>query len=66
MPSGSCRLFSLPRAIELDAAISLVGNLLKSGQIRDPAEIRFLTDRLEELAARQARARPSSKLRQVR
>ena len=60
------RIFVLEDMSELDAAISLVANLLKSGQIRDPAEIRFLSDRLEELAARQARARSSSKLRQVR
>jgi hypothetical protein len=60
------RIFVLEDMSELDAAVSLVANLLKSGQIRDPAEIRFLSDRLEELAARQSRARASSKLRQER
>jgi hypothetical protein len=60
------RIFILEDMSELDAAISLIANLLKSGHIQDPAEIRFLSERLQELAARQARARESSKSRQMR
>ena len=37
---------------ELDAARVLIGGLLDSGRIRDPNEIRFLVERLEELEAR--------------
>jgi hypothetical protein len=34
---------------ELQAARILLGGLLESGAIRDPAEARFLRQRLEEL-----------------
>jgi hypothetical protein len=56
------RIFVLEDMSELDAAISLIANLLKSGHIHDPAEIRFLSERLKELVARQK----SSKSRQLR
>jgi hypothetical protein len=56
------RIFVLEDMSELDAAISLIANLLKSGHIQDPAEIRFLSERLRALAARQK----SPKSRQMR
>jgi hypothetical protein len=34
---------------EVEAATVLLGGLLESGEVTDPAEIRFLTERLEEL-----------------
>jgi hypothetical protein len=55
------QIFVLEDMSEFEAAASLIANLLKSGYIQDPAEIRFLTDRLKELAERQA-----SKSRQLR
>jgi hypothetical protein len=40
---------------ELEAAKIMLGGLLASGAIRDPAEARFLKERLEELEARSAK-----------
>ena len=40
---------------ELEAARALLGGLLASGQVTDPAELRFLRGRLEALERRQAR-----------
>jgi hypothetical protein len=37
---------------ELEAAKVLIAGLLESGQLTDPAELRFLKQRLEELEAR--------------
>jgi hypothetical protein len=37
---------------ELEAARIMLGGLLESGAVRDPAEARFLRQRLEELEAR--------------
>lgn len=39
---------------ELEAAKILIGSLLQSGALRDPAELRFLKGKLEELEARLA------------
>ncbi|MGQ0652872.1 MAG: hypothetical protein ACT4P4_11505 [Betaproteobacteria bacterium] len=47
-------IFILEDMNELEAAKVMLGGLLESGQIRDPAEARFLAQRLEELAARLA------------
>ena len=40
---------------ELEAAKIMIGGLLAKGAIRDPAEARFLKQRLDELEARIAR-----------
>jgi hypothetical protein len=42
-------IFILEDMDELAAARILLGGLLESGAIRDPAEARFLRQRLEEL-----------------
>ena len=49
-------IFILEDMNELAAAKALIGGLLASGRITDPAELRFLKERLEELEARQAGA----------
>jgi hypothetical protein len=51
------QIFILEDMNELDAARTMIVSLLESGRIHDPAEIRFLKERLAELAARQARRR---------
>jgi hypothetical protein len=43
------RIFMLADMGEVEAASVLLGGLLESGELTDPAEIRFLTGRLEEL-----------------
>lgn len=49
-------IFILEDMNELDAARIMLGGLLERGEIRDPNELRFLRQRLEELEAR-AKAR---------
>jgi hypothetical protein len=51
------QIFILEDMNELDAARTMIVSLLESGRIHDPAEIRFLKERLLELASRQARRR---------
>jgi len=51
------RVFILEDMNELEAAKILLGGLLASGRIRDPAEARFLEQRLDELEARTAARR---------
>ena len=46
------RLFILEDMDELQAAKVMLGGLLASGQIKDPAELRFLKRHLEQLEAR--------------
>jgi len=48
------RIFILEDMNELQAAKVILGGLLASGTIKDPAELRFLKRRLEDLEARQA------------
>ncbi len=48
------RIFILEDMDELQAAKVLLGGLLASGKITDPAEARFLKQRLDELEARMA------------
>jgi hypothetical protein len=43
------RIFMLEDMGEMEAATVLLGGLLASGEVSDPAEIRFLTERLEKL-----------------
>ena len=45
-------IFILEDMNELDAARIMIGGLLESGTIQDPAELRFLRQRLGELEAR--------------
>jgi hypothetical protein len=49
------RIFILEDMNELEAAKIMLGGLLASGRIRDPAELRFLKQRLDELEARNRR-----------
>jgi len=51
------RIFILEDMNELEAAKIMLGGLLAGGTIRDPAEARFLKQRLEELEARAAAAK---------
>lgn len=51
------QIFILEDMDELEAARTMIAGMLESGRIHDPAEIRFLRQRLEELAARQAAGR---------
>jgi hypothetical protein len=48
-------IFILEDMNELEAAKIMLGGLLASGAIRDPAELRFLKERLEALEARSAK-----------
>ena len=48
-------IFLLEDAGELEAARTLIGGLLASGEIRDPHEIRFLQERLEALERQEGR-----------
>jgi hypothetical protein len=50
-------IFILEDMNELEAARIMLGGLLQSGTISDPAELRFLKQRLEELEARTAATR---------
>jgi hypothetical protein len=59
-------IFILEDMNELDAARTMILGLLESGRIQDPAEIRFLRERLEDLAARQATSKQPSNIRQNR
>jgi hypothetical protein len=49
-------IFILEDMNELEAARIMLGGLLESGTIHDPAELRFLAGRLKELEARLERA----------
>lgn len=59
-------IFILEDMNELDAARTMIIGLLESSRISDPAEVRFLRDHLQDLAARQARTQQPSSSRQVR
>ena len=56
------RIFILEDMNELQAAKVILGGLLASGTIRDPAELRFLERRLEDLKARQAERAKGGKM----
>jgi hypothetical protein len=45
------RIFILEDLGELEAATVLLGGLLASGEVTEPKEIHFLTERLKELKA---------------
>ena len=44
-------VFMLQDMNELDSARALIGGMIESGQITDPQELRFLSRRLQNLAA---------------
>ena len=48
-------IFILEDMNEFEAARIMLGGLLASGQIRDPAEARFLAQRLKDLEAKSHR-----------
>jgi hypothetical protein len=50
-------IFILEDMNELEAARIMLGGLLQSGAVQDPAELRFLKQRLEALEARAAEAK---------
>jgi hypothetical protein len=50
-------IFILEDMNELAAAQIMLGGLIESGTVKDPAELRFLRQRLEALEARIAGAR---------
>jgi hypothetical protein len=45
-------IFILEDMNELQAARIMLGDLIQSGAVEDPAELRFLKQRLEELESR--------------
>ena len=53
------RIFILEDMGEREAATVLLGGLLESGEVRDPAEIHFLSQRLESLKAAEKSSFPS-------
>jgi hypothetical protein len=52
-------IFILEDMNQLEAARVMLGGLLESGEIDDPAEARFLAQRLKELEARSAVESPT-------
>ena len=55
--AGELEVFILQDMNEMEAARILIGGLLRGGQISDPHELQFLSERLSEIEARQAQAR---------
>jgi hypothetical protein len=53
------RIFILEDMGEAQAAAVLLGGLLTSGEVRDAAEINFLTQRLEALKSDEKSSTPS-------
>ena len=53
------RIFILEDLGETQAATVLLGGLLASGEVTDPAEIHFLTERLERLKSDEKSSTPS-------
>jgi hypothetical protein len=56
-------IFILEDMNELEAAKIMIGSLLLSGKINDPAELRFLKGRLDELEARLGESKAGEKQR---
>jgi hypothetical protein len=54
------QIFILEDMNELEAAKIMIGGLLASGRIRDPAEARFLKGRLDELRDRTEKGHPKA------
>ena len=53
------RIFILEDLGEFEAATVLLGGLLASGEVSDPAEVRFLMERLEKLKSAEKSSTPS-------
>ena len=53
------RIFLLEDMGELEAATVLLGGLLASGEVTDPAEVRFLSQRLAQLKSAEKSSTPS-------
>jgi hypothetical protein len=54
------RIFILEDLGEIESARILLGGLLANGEVQDPAEIRFLTERLRQLQKPSAAPRTSN------
>ena len=59
------RIFLLEDLGEAEAAAVLLGGLLESGEVTDPKELHFLTQKLEELRAAE-KSSPPTKTRRAR
>jgi len=57
-------IFILEDMNELETARLIIGGYLQSGTIKDPAELRFLDERLKQLEARTAGKGFGKELRQ--
>jgi hypothetical protein len=57
-------IFILEDMNELETARLIIGGYLQSGTVKDPAELRFLDERLRQLEARTARKTSAKELRQ--
>ena len=57
-------IFILEDMNELETARLIIGGYLQSGRVKDPAELRFLDERLKQLEARTAGKTPGEELRQ--
>ena len=55
------RIFVLENMGEIEAATILLGGLLASGEVADPQEVHFLTERLNALKAAEKSSAPSKK-----
>jgi hypothetical protein len=55
-------IFILEDMDELETARLIIGGYLQSGSVKDPAELRFLEERLKQLEARAARRSPSGRI----
>jgi hypothetical protein len=54
-------IFILEDMDELETARLIIGGYIQSGSVKDPAELRFLEERLKQLEARTVRGSPSRK-----
>ncbi|PYU89238.1 MAG: hypothetical protein DMG25_19170 [Acidobacteria bacterium] len=57
-------IFILEDMNELETARLIIGGYLQSGTVKDPAELRFLDERLRQLEARTAGKTSAKELRQ--
>jgi hypothetical protein len=55
-------IFILEDMNELETARLIIGGYIQSGSVKDPAELRFLEERLKQLEARTARRSSSGRI----
>jgi len=55
-------IFILEDMDELETARLIIGGYIQSGSVKDPAELRFLDERLKQLEARATRRSSSGKI----